>query len=191
MVSIAGCRWPEEKIMPYANRPEGVDPGVTRKFATTMELGPVPLALLATSYDGRPIKIDGNPDFPLSQGATTAFAQASVLDLYDPSRSRSLITRNGDRDVNSTWEDFLVDAKTLKRGMKKTAILTEVTSSPAVWYTLGRLAGKGAKIYTWEAVCRVNEVMGAVKAFGSPAKTQLDLTKAQVIVDFDANMMQV
>ncbi len=190
LVSLAGCRWPEEKIMPYAARPEGVDPGVTRKFATTMELGPVPLALLATSYDGRPIKIDGNPDFALTQGATTAFAQASVLDLYDPARSRSLVSRNGEGTATASWEDFLAEAKTLKRGMKKTAILTEVTSSPAVWYTLGRLAGKGAKIYTWEAVCRVNEIMGAVKAFGKPAKTQLDLSQARVIVDFDANMMQ-
>ncbi len=74
--------------------------------------------------------------------------------------------------------------------MKKTAILTEVTTSPAVWYTMGRLVGKGARIYSWEAVCRVNEIMGAKMAFGTPAKTQLDLTTAQVIVDFDANMMQ-
>ncbi len=112
MVSLAGCRWPEEKIMPYAARPEGVDPGTTRKFATTMELGSVPLALLATSYDGRPIKIDGNPSFSLSQGATNAFAQASVLDLYDPARSRGLIQRSGGREANPSWEDFLAAAKT-------------------------------------------------------------------------------
>ncbi|MCP4291494.1 MAG: TAT-variant-translocated molybdopterin oxidoreductase [bacterium] len=190
MVSLAGCRWPEEKIMPYAHRAPGVDPGVTRKFATTMELGPVPTALLATSYDGRPIKIDGNPDFKLSGGATSAFAQASVLDLYDPNRSTALIKRDGGQVSNPTWDEFLAEAKSLKKGIKKTAFLTEVTSSPSVWYTMGRLAGKGARVYTWEAVCRVNEVMGAVQAFGTPAKTQLDLTQAQIIVDFDANMMQ-
>ena len=62
MVSLAGCRWPEEKIVPYVNRPEGATPGKPLQFATTMELGPVALGVLATSYDGRPIKIDGNPD---------------------------------------------------------------------------------------------------------------------------------
>ncbi len=190
MVSLAGCSWPEEKILPYAKRPEGVDPGKTQKFATTMELGPVSLAVLATSYDGRPIKIDGNPDFKLSQGATSAFAQASVLDLYDPNRSVALIHRDGETITNPSWEDFLVEAKKLKRTTKKMAVLTEVTTSPAAWYTMGRMASKGARIYTWEPVCRVNEVMGAAKAFGTPAKTQLDLTKAQIIVDFDANMMQ-
>ncbi len=190
MISLAGCRWPEEKILPYAKRPEGVDPGKTQKFATTMELGPIPQALLATSYDGRPIKIDGNPDFPLSQGATSAFAQASVLDLYDPSRSRGLVLRQNGKTSKPPWEDFLVEAKNLKRGMKKLAILTEVTSSPAAWYTMGRMANKGARIYTWEPVCRVNEIMGAAKAFGKPAKSQLDLTKARVIVDFDANLLQ-
>jgi MoCo/4Fe-4S cofactor protein with predicted Tat translocation signal len=190
MISLTGCRWPEEKIMPYAKRPEGVDPGTTQKFATTMELGPVPQALLATSYDGRPIKIDGNPDFHLSQGATSAFAQASVLDLYDPSRSRDLVLRKNGQTSSPAWDDFLAEAKNLKRGMKKMAILTEVTTSPAAWSTMGQMATEGARIYTWEPVCRVNEIQGAAKAFGKPAKTQLDLTRAQVIVDFDANMMQ-
>ncbi len=190
MVSLAGCRWPEETIMPYAKRPEGMDPGTTQRFATTMEMGPVSTAVLATSYDGRPIKIDGNPDFKLSQGATSAFAQASVLDLYDPNRSVAVIRRDGSTITNPSWDDFLAEAKNLKRTTKKMAVLTEVTTSPAAWYTMGRMASKGAKIYTWEAVCRVGEIKGAAQAFGTPAKTQLDLTKAQVIVDFDANMMQ-
>ncbi|PIV80754.1 molybdopterin oxidoreductase, partial [bacterium CG17_big_fil_post_rev_8_21_14_2_50_64_8] len=70
LATLAGCRWPEEKIMPYAQRPEGTDPGTPRQFATTFEMGPVALPVLATSYDGRPIKIDGNPEVPLSGGAT-------------------------------------------------------------------------------------------------------------------------
>jgi len=91
MTTLAGCRWPEEKIVPYAERPDGVTPGTPLQFATTMELGPVALGVLATSYDGRPIKIDGNPDFDLSLGATSAFAQASVLDMYDPDRSQDVL----------------------------------------------------------------------------------------------------
>ena len=70
--------------------PDGATPGTPLQFATTMELGPVALGVLATSYDGRPIKIDGNPDSDLCRGATSAYAQASVLDVYDPDRSQKV-----------------------------------------------------------------------------------------------------
>ena len=72
MAGLAGCRWPEEKIVPFAKRPDGYVPGVPRQFATAMELGGVAPALLVTSYDGRPIKIDGNPDHPCSLAAPPA-----------------------------------------------------------------------------------------------------------------------
>ena len=100
LTTLAGCRWPSEEIMPFAERPEGMTPGTPLKFATTMEVGPVALGVVATSYDGRPIKIDGNPDFHLSQGATSAFAQASVLDLYDADRSTSVIKRSAPGSSN-------------------------------------------------------------------------------------------
>ena len=105
MASLAGCRFPQEKIVPFAQRPEGVMPGTPMRFATTMELGPVASSVVATSYDGRPIKVDGNPAMGLSQGATSAFAQASVLDVYDPDRSQKILRRNGapTRTRHSRW----------------------------------------------------------------------------------------
>jgi len=96
MASLAGCRWPEQTIVPFSHRPAGTTPGVAKRFATAMELGGVARPLLATSYDGRPIKIDGNPEHPLCNGAADVFAQASVLDLYDPDRSQRVVqTING------------------------------------------------------------------------------------------------
>ena len=190
MVSLAGCRWPQEEILPYTRREEGMDPGTTRKFATTFTLGPVALPVLATSYDGRPIKIDGNPDHPLSQGATNAFAQASVLDLYDPSRSRHIVQRDGSRSAKAGWDEFLTAAEAMGQEPGRTAILTEMTSSPAFWGSTKALTDKGASLYVWEPVCRSNEIRGAAQAFGKPAKTLLDLEQARVIVDFDANMLQ-
>ena len=88
-IGLSGCRrWPEEKIAPFAHRPEGWEPGTTKSYATSMELGGVGRGLLITSYDGRPIKIDGNPLHPVNGGGSTAWDQASVLGLYDPDRSR-------------------------------------------------------------------------------------------------------
>ena len=191
LTTLAGCRWPREEILPFAQRPEGMTPGTPLKFATTMELGPVALGVLATSYDGRPIKIDGNPDLPLSDGATSAFAQASVLDLYDPDRSTSVVRRQGGSSRSTDWDSFTAFAgKHFQGNLNGVAFLTEVTTSPSHWRLFGQAMERGAAGYFWEPVCRVNEVMGANLAFGTPAKTLLDLDQAQVIVDFEANLLQ-
>ncbi|PID80892.1 molybdopterin oxidoreductase, partial [bacterium DOLZORAL124_64_63] len=191
MVSLAGCRWPKEDILPYAARPEGMTPGTPLKFATTMELGPVAHSVLATSFDGRPIKIDGNPDAELSGGASDAFAQASVLDLYDPDRGRHVISREGGSTRRRSWKDFeAFAAKRFAGGLEGVAILSEASTSPSLWGLLGQAIQKGARCYGWEPVCRDQEIMGAAAAFGVPAKTLLDLEQARVIVDFEANLLQ-
>jgi len=187
LTSLAGCRWPVEKILPFAERPEGMTPGTPLQFATTMEIGPVAMGVMATSYDGRPVKIDGNPGLGLSDGAASAFAQASVLDLYDQDRSRAVLADGNASD----WESFSSFASSHFRGsLNGVAILTEITTSPSHWDKIGKAAQKGASVYYYEPVCRINEIMGAAKAFGTGAQTQLDLSKANVIVDFDANMLQ-
>ena len=91
MASLVGCRWPQETIVPFASRPEGTTPGTARRYATVMELAGAVGPLLVTSLDGRPIKVEGNPDHPLSRGACDLFAQAGLLELYDPDRSRHVL----------------------------------------------------------------------------------------------------
>ncbi|MBE0566029.1 MAG: TAT-variant-translocated molybdopterin oxidoreductase [Krumholzibacteria bacterium] len=194
--SLAGCRWPTERIVPFAKRPAGYAPGTPLQFATTFELGPVAHAVLATSYDGRPIKIDGNPEFALSGGATSALAQASVLDLYDPDRSKAVISRRGRSAAETDWATFGEWAAghfgALRGKGAGLAILTGATSSPSLRGLLEQ-AGRafpGSRTYQWEPVCRRNEILGAKAAFGQPARPQLDLERAAVIVDFDANVLQ-
>jgi molybdopterin-containing oxidoreductase family iron-sulfur binding subunit len=86
----AGCiRKPTQYILPYTRRPEDLLPGETRYFATTTQFAGSVMGLLVASSDGRPTKVEGNPRHPLSMGGTTVFAQASVLDVYDPDRSQS------------------------------------------------------------------------------------------------------
>ena len=85
---FVACRWPVEEVVPFAHRPAGFVPGSTTRYATSLERGGVATGLLVTSYDGRPIKIEGNPNHPYSLGATSALDQACILDLYDPDRTR-------------------------------------------------------------------------------------------------------
>ena len=191
MATLAGCRWPEEKIVPFAKRPAGVTPGKPLQFATAMERGATVTPVLATSYDGRPIKIDGNPVSLLSRGATDVFAQASVLDVYDPDRSQKVLRREGATAAESSWADFATFAASGGAGSAAhVAVLTEATSSPSVQGLLQKAGAAGAKIYVHEPVCRRNELAGVALAYGAPAKPQLDLSAAQVLVDFDANVLQ-
>src|SRR5207248_2516041 len=91
LAGLTACtRQPDEYIAPYVKPVEGLAPGKPLFFATAMTLGGVAQPLLVKSYMGRPIKVEGNPEHPASLGATDLFAQASVLDLYDPDRSQTL-----------------------------------------------------------------------------------------------------
>jgi MoCo/4Fe-4S cofactor protein with predicted Tat translocation signal len=74
LATAASCRWQESSIVPFAENPEGRIPGVAKYYATHLEIGGVAQPLVVTSYDGRPIKVEGNPEHPESMGAMTTFA---------------------------------------------------------------------------------------------------------------------
>src|SRR5881397_1584959 len=104
LAGLTACtRQPLEKIVPYVRQPEQIIPGRPLFFATAMTLGGYALGLLVESHEGRPTKVEGNPSHPASLGATDAFAQASVLGLYDPDRSQ-VLTHLG---VIETWSAFV------------------------------------------------------------------------------------
>ena len=76
---LTGCRRPEETIIPFSKMPEGYVHGVAKYFATAMPVRSSAVPLLAKSADGRPVKLEGNPEHPVSNGGTDTFAQASIL----------------------------------------------------------------------------------------------------------------
>jgi len=103
MGALAACQPPREPILPYTVQPAGVVPGKPQFYATTMTLDGYATGLLVESHVGRPTKIEGNPDHPASLGATGLQHQASILDLYDPSRARLPRRREGP----AGWETFV------------------------------------------------------------------------------------
>ena len=102
-LAAGGCSKPVETIVPYVRSPEELLPGVPVRYATTLALGGWARGVHAIAVDGRPIKIEGNPLHPGSLGATDVFAEAAILDLYDPDRSRTVTER-----VNgiASWDMF-------------------------------------------------------------------------------------
>ncbi|TMA51303.1 MAG: molybdopterin oxidoreductase, partial [Deltaproteobacteria bacterium] len=122
---------PTGTIVPYVRAPEEIVPGKPLFFATAMSLGGFATGLLVESHLGRPTKVEGNPDHPASLGATDAFAQASVLTLYDPDRSQTLMYLGDIRP----WSAFLAvlrDALATQRAVEGAGlrILTETVTSP-------------------------------------------------------------
>jgi MoCo/4Fe-4S cofactor protein with predicted Tat translocation signal len=202
-VGLAGCRrWPQEKLAPYTVNPKNRLPGVPEQYASIMELGGVARPLLVTSFDGRPIKIEGNPSHPFSWtvpnkiGSADAMAQASVLELYDPDRSREVVDRTVDPPAVSTWEAFraVFDpqmAKLRGTGGQGLAVLSETSTSP----TVERLKAKflttfpSAKWYEYEPISNDNELAGTKLAFGGPFRVWLKLENAVTLVSFDADLL--
>ena len=190
MAGLTACRWPKEEIVPFAHRPEGRTPGVPDYFATSMELGGVALGMLVTSFDGRPIKAEGNRLHPDSLGALTAIAQAEVLQLYDPDRSRRLLLRESGQQFVKTWSDFETAAGEYFAGDgNRVAVLAGVSSSPTLAMVRDQFleAHPKASWYEYEPISRDNERDGTRLVFGAPFRVHPEFDSAGVIACFDAD----
>jgi len=203
LAGMAGCiRMPEEKLAPYAHRPPSRTPGDPVSYATAMEIGGIAQGLLVTSYDGRPIKIEGNPSHPLNRGAADAAAQASILELYDPDRSRGVIRRDR-KDKSRTplptgWEDFARWAKGVFQGDGRgICVLSEISCSPSLADMRARWMKAFPKAQWFEYLPTVSDSLGLGDwlffddvAFSNRAAARgiLELAKADVIVAVDADL---
>ena len=188
---LAACtKQPQEKIVPYVKQPEEVLPGRPLFFATSFTLAGWATGLLVESHTGRPTKIEGNPEHPSSLGATDAFAQASILGLYDPDRSRTVSEFGRTR----TWTAFL-DALGAKmkplRGLQGEGlrILTGAVTSPTLADQMKSLlaAMPKAKWHAWEAAGRDRVRAGAALVWEAPVDVRYDFSKADVVVTLDAD----
>jgi molybdopterin-containing oxidoreductase family iron-sulfur binding subunit len=194
-MTAGGCRrWPKEQILPFAHRPEGFVPGAAQRYATSWDVGGVARGHLVTCYDGRPVKIEGNPQHPINLGGTDAISQASILDLYDPDRSRK-VKRAG---AASSWEEFArwVDEFRQSAGRNDgegVCVLCEASSSPSLAAMRARFLDQfpNARWYTWEPLTTDNEVRGSMLAFGSPHRALCNLShpQTQTIIALDCDLL--
>ncbi len=190
---ISGCgRAPEQHIVPYVKQPDGMILGKPQYYATAMPFGADAIGLLVESHEGRPTKIEGNPDHPSSLGATNAFAQASVLNLYDPDRAQ-IVTNVGEI---RTWSSFLDSAQAISAEAKGAGgegfrILTGIITSPALAAQIQSLLTlyPKAKWHQWEPAVGDGTREGAKLAFGSYVNTVYHPGKADVILSLDSDFL--
>src|ERR1700687_1098040 len=193
LAGMTGCvRLPLEPIVPYVRQPENVIPGRPMYYASAVTLGGYASPVLVESHLGRPTKIEGNDLHPASLGGTDIFTQASILGLYDPDRSQSVMSMG---DLRS-WQAFLnairgpLSAQKALQGAG-IRILTPTISSPTLADQLRNFLKTypQAKWHVYEPVNRDNVLEGAKLAFAQPVETRYDFSKADVIVSLDADFL--
>ena len=106
-LGMTGCRRPEHTILPYGKSPEELIPGVPNYYATSMPTPQGYMPLIVESHEGRPTKVEGNPSYIPFGGSTNIYAQASILDIYDPDRTRSPLQKAEDDSIN--WNTISTD----------------------------------------------------------------------------------
>jgi MoCo/4Fe-4S cofactor protein with predicted Tat translocation signal len=193
LAGVSACtRQPDEEIIPYVRQPEEEVPGKPLFFATAMPMNGTGIGLLVESHEGRPTKIEGNPDHPSSRGATDLFAQASILGLYDPDRSRT-ITNLGDIRPFSAFVAAMrgpLQAQEASQG-SGIRILTETVASPTLAAQIKEFLTRfpQAKWIQWEPAGRHNARAGSQLAFGDYVDAQYAIDNADVILSLDADFL--
>jgi Fe-S-cluster-containing dehydrogenase component len=192
LAGLSGCAsTPPQKIVPYVVPPEQILPGRPLSFATAVEASGHGIGIIVESHEGRPIKIEGNPDHPSSLGATDTFTQASLLTLYDPDRAQT-VSRAGQI---STWDAFVNELRSKLDGFATNAqgfrILTETVNSPTIAAQLTDILKKypGSQWHQYEPVNHDNSRAGARMAFGMYVDTRYRFDDADVILSFDSDFL--
>src|SRR6266700_6640260 len=193
LAGMTACtKQPFEPIVPYVRQPEDVVPGRPLFYATAFTLGGYATPLLVESHMYRPTKIEGNDKHPASQGGTDVYAQASILDMYDPDRSQNII-RLGNISSWGTLVAELKGALNSQNAVKGSGIriLSKSFSSPTLADQMQQFqkAFPQAKWHFYEPVNRDNVYEGARMAFGQPVETIYKLDAADVIVSLDADFL--
>jgi molybdopterin-containing oxidoreductase family iron-sulfur binding subunit len=191
-IGLTSCRRPEMHLVPFTKSVEWTIPGKFLYYATAMPRRTGAIPLIATTVDGRPIKLEGNPLHPASGGATDTFVQASILDLYDPSRSQRFV-RKGKTSNRAEFDSYvgtLRNALTNQHG-DGLAFLVGETHSP----TRERLRAELEKTFSsmrwcvYEPLLSQEAATAAQNAFGAGARLIPNLDRADVILVLDSDFL--
>ena len=192
LAGLIACRRPVEHILPNARGIENYIPGKAYFYSTAFTHAGYASGLLVETHDGRPTKIEGNPDHPFSLGAANAFAQGSILDLYDPDRSYSVL-----REGKSTeWKEFAsaVDQQFVSGKLGDGSglrFLSERITSPSLasLKTAALQKYPKAKWVEYDPIFNENLLLASQAAFGQTVEPQYHFDKADVVLSLDSDFL--
>ncbi len=193
LAGLSGCtRQPTETIMPYVEQPENVVPGTPKYYATAVPVNGVAEGVIVESHLGRPTKIEGNPDHPASQGATSVLSQACLMDLYDADRVKE-ITQLG---VPREWDAFEGEwsqavAALSSRNGAGLRILSETVTSPTLGAQIQAVLKKfpDARWHQYDPAGQHSARSAAMTLFGKAVNPHYNFADADVVLSLDADFL--
>ncbi len=198
-VAASGCSNFRDKgeIVPYNKKPESVTIGNPTYYASTCTGCQYACGILIKTLEGRPIKVDGNPDHPVSKGKICAIGQASVMNLYDPERLKNpseRINNTGGNDI--TWaaadDKIITQLKSAASSGKEIVIVTNKINSPSQKKLLTedfKTAYPTAKVYSFELFSDANKNSAFEKCYGAKTFPLVQLDKANVILALESDFL--
>ena len=192
LAGLSACvKQPLEPIVPYVRQPEEIVLGKPLFFASAMPFSGYATPVVVESHEGRPTKVEGNPQHPAG-GGSDVFAQASLLEMYDPDRAQ-VVTYLGEIRSWSDCAEALKGPLNSQRAVQGSGlrILTRTVGSPSLASELDDIlkAYPQAKWVQYEPLNRDNVRAGAQAAFGQYVETRYNLEKADVIVSLDGDFL--
>ncbi|WP_428328438.1 TAT-variant-translocated molybdopterin oxidoreductase [Mucilaginibacter sp.] len=187
-VTLAACQpVPVHKALPYLIKPEEVTPGIPNYYTSTYE----GQAILVKTREGRPIKIEGNPNDIIGKGGVSAQAQASVLDLYDVNRIKNPLKDGGDYGWSQLDEFVKAELTAIKAGGKKIRIIASTVHSPSTKAVIADFVAQypTAKLINYDAVSYTGIIQANQNSFGKAVLPHYNFDKADVIVSFGADFL--
>ena len=193
--ATACVKRPAEKIVPYVNQPVDFVPGNPVYYATTCNECPAACGVVVKTREGRPTKLEGGPEHPVSQGGLCAIGQASIQGLYHPERHKSPLIQTNGLTKEFSWEAAFDRIGALVKGSKKVGIITKgSTGSQRKFYAefLTKVGSKSENVFTWDANGLYASISEAHRlAFGVEGLPRLELARASTIVGIGSDILDV
>ena len=181
--TLASCEAPVRKAIPYLNKPEEIEPGISNFYASTYFTGSDYVSILAETREGRPIKIEGNNLSALTLGGTSARAQASVLEVYDTARLQGPIANKKE----TTWEAIDQQIRAALGTVRgKVVFVSDTIISPS---TKRLIREFGAGFGNFEHVVYDQNSVYALLLANGGVIPGYDFSKANVIVSIGADFL--
>ena len=190
----ASCEMPVRRAVPYLQKPDNVIPGVANYYASTYVHGGDAISVVVKQRDGRPIKIEGNELSSITKGGTSAMAQASVLDLYDTTRLRHPLQKDGGnfKEVSSfdAFDKMVGEAMNNLAG-KPVVLLTSTIHSPSTLQVISQFLNKypGSRHVQYDAVSSSAMLLANEACYGKKAIPSYHFDNAKVIVSLGADFL--
>lgn len=195
LTATACARRPVNKIIPYVVKPEEIIPGVSYSYASTFNDGFNSYGILTTNREGRPIKLEGNPDHPVNKGALSVRAQASVLSLYDPDRLKHPVKLDRSGNDTGTRVEYK-DADAAVMVALKNAGSVRVLSTPIMGDSTRKLVKeflgsfRDGELVEYEPITYGDISEAQTLSYGSSEIPGYDFERADVVVSLGADFLE-